>query len=77
MADFVNLELAVLDALKGLAVRSHDGSVTVRQIDAGGLPWVEASVLLTDMGDVAPLHTFLVSPKGAVKDPGYVQGAVA
>ena len=75
MADFLNLEGPQLDGLKRLADRSHDGSVTVREIIAGDLPWLEVSVLLPDMGDRSPLHTFLLSPKGVVKDPGYVQGA--
>ena len=38
MTDFLNLEVGQLDQLKTLAHRSHDGSVTVGEITAAGLP---------------------------------------
>jgi hypothetical protein len=77
MPEFVNITGGQLDQLKALATRAHDGTVTIRGVESGGLPWLEVSVLLTDMGDVAPLHTFLLSPRGSLKDAGYVQQGAA
>lgn len=61
------LTLAQLDGLKALAIRDHCGTVEVEPCRHDGLEYVEVSVLLTDMGDKPPLHTFLLTPRGVLK----------
>lgn len=50
-----------------LAQRAHDGTVHLEEVERDGLPWVRIHVLLTDMGDVPPLHIFDMNPRGALR----------
>lgn len=59
-----------LTSLGTLAARAHDHSTRVREIEDNGLPWIEVNVLLTDMGDTPPLHTFWIDPRGTIHPRG-------
>ena len=56
-----------LEQLLALARRAHDGSIQVEAVERDGLSWIRVDVLLTDMGDVPPLHTFFMDPRGKLR----------
>lgn len=58
---------AQLERLLPLAHRAHDGSLQVESVERNGLSWLRINVLLTDMGDKPPLHTFYMGPRGNIK----------
>lgn len=60
----MRLNVLELESLLTLARRAHDGKVEIEPIEEDGLPWTKVEVLLTDMGDVPPLHTFRMNPRG-------------
>lgn len=63
----VELSVRQLEQALTLARRSHSGTATLEPTELNGLPWVAVSVLLTDMGDVPPLHTFYMDPRGVLR----------
>lgn len=63
----MDLNVPQLERLMGLARRDHNGSVSVEPLVIDGLDYIEVATLLTDMGDVPPLHTFLLTPRGTLR----------